>query len=167
MKNQYILSLLMLLFVTSDLFSQNPSWQTSDNLTGLKKIWNVAVIVDNYLFPSIDENKLKVEIELKLRQSKIIVESNNEPQPFSPSLLVVEVRGILIDNNIYVCEVLVNLHEAVSILRNPKQKANGLTWYYHSQLISVTYSKIDLLKEEIFYSINKFINDYLRVNDQK
>ena len=163
MKNQYYLILSMLLFVTSNLFPQ----QTSDNLKGLRKIWNVAVIIDNSFLSSLDENKLKVEIELKLRQSKIVVESNNEPQPFSPSTLVVEVRGISTSDNTYVGEVLVNLHEAISILRSQKQAANGLTWYYRSQLIPITDSKMDLLREEIFYAIDKFINDYLSVNGQQ
>jgi hypothetical protein len=166
MKKQNILISLFLIFITSTLFAQNPSWQTSDNLKGLKKIWNVAVIVDDDLVSIIDENKLKVEIELRLRQSKIIIESNNEPQAFSPSTLVVEIRAIPIYNNTYVAEVLIDLHEAISMFRNSKQKANGITWNYHSQLISFTPSKINLLKDEIFFGIDKFINDYLKVNGQ-
>ena len=125
------------------------------------------VFLPNESFLNIDEDKLKVEIELRLRESKIIVKSNNEPQPFSPSTLIVEVRALPISNNYYIGEVFVNLYEAISIRRNPKQEANGLTWNYRSHLLEFSKAKTNLLTNEIFFGVDNFINDYLKANGGK
>lgn len=145
------------------------------SLQGLKGIY---VLIDGQFDDLIREgltkDQLKTDVELQLRKAriKVLTEQEFETMPESPHLSItvssskgaIGVSGSYSKTTFYAIGLLIQLHQDVILIRNPKMKISGVTW---KTILTGWHEAKDVknsVRENLKDGIDIFMNDYLTAN---
>ena len=162
---------LALLSVTavSPLLGQGDDESTRKTLAGLHRVRVVVQLSDSAEVQKdgLSQSQLQTDVEVKLRQTGIIVLSQQEAQSGPWLNVIVSTLNVSSTNTMgmYAVSVSAELHQWVTLARNPSVRVWVSTWSTTGQF--GTTAHLSSVRDIIRDMTDQFINAYLAVNPKR
>ena len=158
----------VLFFLVANVYAQRGTGKI-ESLRGLKGVY---VFVE-YLYPDIEKDGLRkdsiqtdVVLKLQLAGIKVLTRKEFVKEPGRPYLYI-NVNSVKNESFSYVYYIEVDLIQKVFLARDPKTRTFGTTTWRKVGMGIVGEQKADDIRDNIKDLVDKFINDYLSVNNPK
>jgi len=144
--------------------------QGEETLAGLKGVSvYVERIKDEVQRAGLEENQIRTDVELRLRQAGVPVLTKQQSFDSAGSpLLDVDVHAVKVTNegveSFYIFHVLIELNQSVRLVRKPSLRVHATTWATGGTVGAIAADKLGSIRDIVRDQVDQFINAYLAAN---